>query len=98
MPRFVTIATLTVAPGHRADAEHIADVGSKGMAEIPGFEDVVFFLDEGRNVYGAVTYWKSREDAERGNEILTPQFQQAFGDLATSQIEYTNYEIYEHQR
>jgi len=98
MPRYLTIGLLTMKPGHRAVAEQIADQGGPGMAQVPGYESVTFFLDEERNVYGAVSVWDSYESAKKADEILTPQFQQAFGDYIEGSIDSRIYEIYEHKR
>ncbi len=98
MPRYMTYGTLTLKPGSRPMAERIADQGAPSMAQQPGFQQVMFFLDEDRNEYGAVTVWNSREDAERANEVLTPQFEQAFGDLLMSPIRTQVFEIYEHKQ
>ncbi len=86
MPLYVTIGLLTLKPGNRRAAEQ------------PGFESVNFFLDEARNVYGAVSFWESQEAAEKADAILTPQFEQAFGDLLQDSIDSKIYEVYEHQR
>ena len=98
MPRCLTIGTLTLKAGNRPAAEQIADQGSSGMAQLPGFESVSFFLDEAQNVYGAVSFWESREAAEKADLVLNPQFEQAFGDLLEGSIETRFYEIYEHKR
>lgn len=98
MPRYLTIGTLTLKPGNRAAAEKIADQGAPGVAQLPGFESITFFLDETRNEYGAVSVWASREAAEGADAVLTPQFTQAFGDLLAGPIETRFYEIHEHQR
>jgi heme-degrading monooxygenase HmoA len=98
MPRYVTIGQLTLKPGNRPNAEKIADQGAAGVAQQPGFESVTFFLDESRNVYGAVSFWDSREAAEKADAVLTPQFEQAFGDLLQDSIKTDIYEIYEHKR
>jgi heme-degrading monooxygenase HmoA len=98
MPRYLTIGLLTLKPGNRAVAEQIADQGAAGVAQQPGYEGVTFFLDEERNVYGAVSFWESREAAEQANDVLTPQFSQAFGDLLEGSIESLVYEVYEHQQ
>ena len=97
MPRYLTVGTLKTKPGHRPAAEQIADQGAPGMAQQPGFERVVFFLDEARNEYGAVSFWKSRETAEQANTVLTPMFEQAFGDLLEGSLTTAVYEIYEHK-
>jgi heme-degrading monooxygenase HmoA len=94
MPQYVTIGTLTLNPGQRAQAEAIADQGYPGVAQLPGFVQLTFFLNEERNEYGAVTIWATREDAEAADALLTPQFTQAFGDLATSPIDSRIYEVY----
>jgi heme-degrading monooxygenase HmoA len=98
MPRYVTIGLLTLKPGNRPAAEQIADQGAQGVAQQPGYESVTFFLDEERNVYGAVSFWESREAAEQADAVLTPQFAQAFGDLLESQLDSRIYEIYEHKQ
>jgi heme-degrading monooxygenase HmoA len=98
MPRYVTIGLLTLKPGNRAAAEQIADQGAPGVAQLPGYESVTFFLDEAKNVYGAVSFWESREAAEQADAVLTPQFEQAFGDLLEGSIETRIYEVYEHKR
>jgi heme-degrading monooxygenase HmoA len=97
MPRYITLGMLKLKPGSRAAAEQIADQGAPGVAQQAGFERVVFFLDEERNEYGAVTFWESRETAEQANAILTPQFQQAFGDRMEGDLDSRVYEIYEHK-
>ncbi len=98
MPRYVTVGLLTLKPGHRKAAEQIADQGAKGVAQQPGFESVDFFLDEARNVYGAVSFWESKEAAEKADAVLTPQFEQAFGDLLEGSIDSKIYEVYEPQQ
>ncbi|HUY98989.1 MAG TPA: antibiotic biosynthesis monooxygenase [Thermomicrobiaceae bacterium] len=98
MPRYLIVGLVQLKPGSRPAAEQIADQGGAGMAQLPGFESVTFFLDEARSAYGAVSVWDSREAAERADAALTPQFEQAFGDLRDGSIESSIYEIYEHQR
>lgn len=98
MPRYLTLGLLKLKPGNRPAAEQIADQGAPGMAQQPGFESATFFLDEEQNVYGAVSFWSSRETAEQANTVLTPQFEQAFGGLMDGSIDSRVYEIYEHKR
>ena len=98
MPRYVTIGKLTITPGNRPAAEQIADQGAPAVAGQPGFESVMFYLDEERSEYGAISVWASREAAEQADAALTPQFAQAFGDLMQGSIETHIYEIYEHKR
>ncbi len=98
MPRYLTIGLLTMKPGHRAVAEQIADQGAPMVAQLPGFESVTYFVDEPNNVYGAISVWESLETAQQADEILTPQFQQAFGEYVEGSIDSRLYEIYEHKR
>jgi heme-degrading monooxygenase HmoA len=65
MPRYLVIGKVTLAPGSRPMAEQVADQGGQGFAQFPGFEEAIFFLDEERNEYGAISIWESREAAER---------------------------------
>lgn len=95
MPRYLILGKVMLKPGSRAAAEQIADQGAPGVAEQPGFESVLFFLDEARNEYGAISVWESRDAAEQANALLTPQFEQAFGDLLAGPIESLVYEIHE---
>jgi heme-degrading monooxygenase HmoA len=94
MPQYVTIGTLKIGPGQRAFAEGIADQGVHGMAQMPGFVSVTFFLDEAANEYGAYSVWESREQAEAADQLLTPQFEQAFGEQLQGKITTHIYEIY----
>jgi heme-degrading monooxygenase HmoA len=87
MPRYPVLGLLKLKPGSRPAAEQIADQGAPALARQPGFERVVFFVDEVSNNYGAVSFWDSREAAE-----------QAFGDLLVGPIESRIYEIYEHKQ
>jgi heme-degrading monooxygenase HmoA len=98
MPRYLLYGKVTLSPGSRPIAEQTADQGSKGLAQLPGYQDVVFFLDEERSEYGALSIWESREAAERADSETTPQFQQALAERAQGPIETRVYEIYEHQR
>ena len=98
MPRYLVIGKVTLAPGSRPMAEKVADQGGQGFVQLPGFQDAIFFLDEGRNEYGAISIWESREAAERSDQAMTPQFRQALGDALQGEIETRIYEIYEHQR
>ena len=59
MPQYVTVGTLKLGPGQRPFAEGIADHGVHGMAQMPGFVSVTFFLDEAANEYGAYSVWES---------------------------------------
>jgi heme-degrading monooxygenase HmoA len=92
------IGRLTMTPGNRPAAEQIADMGAPGVAQQPGFESVTFYLDEERSEYGAVSVWSSLDAAEQANAALTPQFEQAFGDLLQGSITSEIFEIYEHKR
>jgi heme-degrading monooxygenase HmoA len=94
----MTIGKLMMTPGNRPVAEGIADQGAPGMAGMPGFQSVTFFLDEERSEYGAVSVWDSREAAEQADAALTPEFERAFGELLQGSIETQIYEIYEHKR
>jgi heme-degrading monooxygenase HmoA len=98
MPRYLVIGKVTLAPGSRPLAEGVADQGGQGFAQLPGYQDATFFLDEARNEYGALSVWESREAAERSVEATTPQFRQALGEALQGEIETRVYEIYEHQR
>jgi heme-degrading monooxygenase HmoA len=98
MPRYITIGSLTLSPGKRPEAERIADEGAPLFAEMPGFESVTYFIDEEANEYGAVSIWASREEAQQAFEVLTPQFEQVFGDMLQSPIKTHVYEIYEHKQ
>ena len=98
MPRYLVIGKVTLTPGSRPMAEKVADQGAQGFTQLPGFQDVIYFVDEGRNEYGAVSTWESREAAERSVAETTPQFRQAFADNLQGEIETRIYEIYEHQR
>ncbi|HVX30636.1 MAG TPA: antibiotic biosynthesis monooxygenase [Nitrolancea sp.] len=98
MPRHLILGLVTLKPGNRPAAEQIADRGAPGIAQQPGYEGVTFFIDEERNVYGAVSFWESREAAEQANDVLTPQFEQAFGDLLVGSIDTRIYEVYEHKQ
>lgn len=95
MAKYLTIATLTLDAGKRAIAEGIADHGKPGVMQTPGAESVTFFLDEARNLYGAITVFDSRESAEAGDAVLTPLFEQAFGEHLNDKIDVAMYEIYE---
>jgi heme-degrading monooxygenase HmoA len=98
MPRYLVLGLLKLKPGSRPTAEQIADQGAPALARQPGFERVVFFVDEASNDYGAVSFWDSREAAEQVNSAVTPQFEQALGDLLVGPIESRIYEIYEHKQ
>jgi heme-degrading monooxygenase HmoA len=98
MAQYATLGKLTLAPGKRAIAEGIADQGVAGVAQQPGFISVIFFLNEERNEYGAFSLWESREAAEAANAVLTPQFEQAFGEHLEGPIESILYEVYEPNR
>ncbi len=98
MPRYVVIGKVALAPGSRPMAEKVADQGGQGFVQFPGFQEAIFFLDEERNEYGAISIWESREAAERSEQAMTPQFAQALGDTRQGEIETRFYEIYEHQR
>ncbi len=95
MPQYVTIGALKLGPSQRAMAEGVADHGVHGFAQMPGFVSVTFFIDEQSNEYGAYSVWESREQAESANTMLTPQFEQAFGDQLQGGITTHVYEIYE---
>lgn len=98
MPRYLILGKVTLSPGSRPMAERVADQGGQGFAQLPGFQEATFFLDEERNEYGALSVWESREAAERAVEATTPQFRQALADGLQGEIETQVYEIYEHQR
>lgn len=55
MPRYLVIGKVTLAPGSRPMGEKVADQGGQGFAQLPGFQEAIFFLDEGRNEYGAIS-------------------------------------------
>ncbi|CAN5521408.1 hypothetical protein BH23CHL2_BH23CHL2_07720 [soil metagenome] len=95
MARHMIIGNVKVKSGNRPAMENVADQGGPGMAQLPGFESVTFYLDEDRSVYGAVSVWESREAAESAEAATTPQFTEAIGDLADGPIETSIYEIYE---
>lgn len=95
MPRYLTIATLTLDAGKRSVAEGVADQGVAFVQQQPGFQQVIFFLDELKGLYGAVSVWDSREAAEEADTVLTPGFAQAFGEHLKGEISAEYYEIYE---
>ncbi len=82
MARHMIIGTVKVQSGNRPAMENVADQGGAGLAQIPGFESVTFYLDEERSVYGAISIWESREAAEAAEAASTPLFTAAIGDLA----------------
>ena len=97
MARHMIIGSVKVKPGNRPAMEGVADQGGPGLAQMPGFESVTFYLDEDRSLYGAISIWESREAADAADAASTPQFTEAIGDLADGPIETHIYEIYEPQ-
>ncbi len=95
MPRYLTISTLTLAPGQRPFAEGIADQGIAFVQQQPGFQQNIYLIDESKDLYGAVGVWDSREDAEAADKVLSPGFVEAFGEHLKGQITTNFYEIYE---
>lgn len=97
MARYMILGTVKVKPDNRPAMENVADQGKQGLAQMDGFESVSFFLDEDRSLYGAVSFWASREAAEAAEAASTPQFTEAIGDKADGPIETNIYEVYEPQ-
>lgn len=95
MPRYLTFGTLTLDPGKRPIAEGVADQGVAFMQQQPGFQQVIFFVDESKDLYGAVGVWDSREAAEAADQVLGPGFAEAFGEHLKGEITTEFYEIYE---
>ena len=95
MPRCLTISTLTLDAGKRPFAEGVADQGVAFVQQQPGFQQNIFFIDESRDLYGAVGVWDSREAAEAADAVLRPGFVQAFGEHLKGQITTAFYELYE---
>jgi heme-degrading monooxygenase HmoA len=97
MARHIIIGSVKVKSGNRPAMENVADEGGAGLAQVPGFVGVTFYLDEERSVYGLISTWESREAAEAAEAASTPLFTAAIGDLAEGPIESNIYEVYEHQ-
>jgi heme-degrading monooxygenase HmoA len=95
MARCLTIARLTLDPGKRPFAEGVADQGVAFVQQQPGFQQVIFFIDESKDLYGAVSVWDSREAAEAADKVLTPGFAEAFGEHLKGEITAEYFEIYE---
>jgi hypothetical protein len=95
MPRFLTISTLTLAPGQRPFAEGIADQGLAFVQQQPGFQQNIYFIDESRDLYGAIGVWDSLEAAKAADKVLNPGFVDAFGEHLKGKITTEFYEVYE---
>ena len=58
------LTLIPASPAERAAMEALADKAVGQYRQMKGFKQVTFFTDEQEGLYGSLTLWESREDAE----------------------------------
>ena len=89
------LTIIQARPEDRAKMEAIADRNAPTLRALKGFRDVKFFVDEQAGVYGSVSFWESKEDADAAGAAMNPRVQQAMAELGVRERRIMTVEIYE---
>jgi quinol monooxygenase YgiN len=90
------LTLITADPGERSKMEALADRSVSRYRQLKGFKGVTFFTDEQEGVYGSLTLWESREDAEAAAAVAGPELLKALDGVALrGQPQIRTVEIYE---
>ena len=90
------LVTLTVGPGQRDAMVALADASYNLTKSLPGFVSSTYFIfDETRGIYGSMTVWQSKAEAEAAGEKLRPWLQEKAGAIMTAPLEVRHAEVYQ---
>jgi len=90
------LTIINAGPGERPKMEAAADHAGPQYRQLQGFKGVTFFADEGEGLYGSLTLWETREDAEAAAAKVGPRLQESLaGVTLRDQPEIRTVEIYE---
>ena len=90
------LTLITASPGDRSKMEALADTAASRYRQLKGFKGVTFFTDEQEGVYGSLTVWESREDAEAAAAVAGPALREDLAGVALhGQPQIRTVEIYE---
>ena len=92
---FARMVTVRMRPNSRYVGERLAMRWHQGVATLPDFVSVSFFLDDAAGVYGYYSVWKSREAAERVRDEIGEQVADATREFSRGEPEVAIYEVYE---
>ena len=92
---FARLVTVHMRPGSRYVAERLAGRWQAGVAMLPGFVSVSFFLDDEAGEYGYFSLWRTREDAETVIDEMGDQVDNALAEMETGPRSLRIYEVYE---
>ena len=92
---FARLVTVQMRPGSRYVAERLAGRWQAGVATLPGFVSVSFFLDDETGEYGYYSLWQTREEAEQVIDEIGDQVVEALAEVETGPRALRIYEVYE---
>jgi heme-degrading monooxygenase HmoA len=90
------LTLITAGPGERAKMEALADKAASRYRQLKGFKGVTFFADEQEGLYGSLTLWESREDAEAAAAAAGPALREELAGIALrGQPQIRTVDVYE---
>lgn len=95
---FARMLTVRMRPGSRHVAERLATRWNQGVATLPEFVSVSFFLDDDAGMYGYFSVWESREAAESVIDEIGEQLPDALAEHAAEPPRVDIYEVFEPPR
>jgi len=76
--------------------EALADRAVARYRQLKGFKQATFFIDETEGVYGSLTLWESREDADAVADVAGPILREGLAGVALrGQPQIRTVEVYE---
>jgi len=90
------LTLVSASPAERAGMEALADKAGSRYESLKGFKGVTFFIDEQEGVYGSLTLWESREDAEAAAAVVGPTLREGLAGMPVrGEPQIRTVEIYE---
>ena len=77
------LTLIPASPSQRLEMEALADKAAVQYRQLKGFKGVTFFTDDGEEgLYGSLTLWESKEDAEAAGAVAGPALRQELAGMA----------------
>ena len=90
------LTLIPAGPAERAAMEALADQAVAQFRRLKGFKGVTFFSNEQEGLYGSLTQWESREDAEAAAAAVGPTLQSTLAGMTLrGEPQIRTVEIYE---
>jgi len=91
---FARLVKVRMRPGSRYLAERLAGRWTAGVATLPGFVSVSFFLDDELGEYGYYSVWQTRAAAHDVIDEMGEQVADALAEVALGETEVRIYGVY----